>query len=51
MELGSRTGYLVELSTNKSLTSVMKQRDIAEMRKGQGRRDEWGEVGNYLDNI
>ena len=21
------------------------------MRKGQGRRDEWGEVGNHLDNI
>ena len=51
VELGSRTGYLVELRTNKSLTSGMKQKDIAEMRKGPGRRDEWGEVRNDLDNI
>ena len=33
------------------LTSGMKYREIAEMRRGQVRKDEWGEVGNELDNM
>ena len=51
MDLGSRTREKAELSTIESLTSGTKQREISEMRKGQGRRDEWDKVGNELDTI
>ena len=50
-ELSIRIKEQAELRTIQSLTSVMKQREIAEMRKVRGRRDKWGEVGNELDNI
>ena len=51
MELESSTRQQAELNTIKSITSAMKQRQIAEMRQVQGRRDEWGDVGNELDKI
>ena len=50
-ELGIRIRGQAELRTCESLTSCMKQRDIAEMRKDQGRRDKWGEIGNNMDSI
>ena len=51
VDLGIRTRYQAELRTIKYLTSSMKKREISEMKKGQGRRDEWVEVGNDMDNI
>ena len=51
VDLGIRTRYQAELRTIKYLTSSMKKREISEMKKGQGRRDEWDKVGNELDTI
>ena len=49
VDLGSKTREQEELITIKSLTFRMKCMEIAGMRKGQGRRGEWGEVGNELE--
>ena len=40
-----------ELRNIKYQTSGMKQREIADISKGKGGRDEWGEVGNELNHI
>ena len=51
VEIGDTTRNQAELRNIKYLTPSMTQRDIVEMSEVIGIKDEWGEVGNELDNI
>ena len=51
VDFGNSTRDQAELRTIKYLSYGCKKSEVAEMSKFQGRRYEWGEVGNELDNI
>ena len=51
VDIGIRMREQEELMTIKSLTFGMRQRDIAETRKVQGRCNRWVDVGRNMDNI